>query len=108
MTGFWAERSFGTPPPNHPGYVLFPAALLIIFAIMFLSIALNPAANRNLIPYGVLLKVAYCTIVFRFWIQEGIPDMWKPWAVADLVFLVLFYWAYLYLGKSAESVERGA
>ena len=25
---------FGVTPPNHPGYAYFPAALLIVFAVM--------------------------------------------------------------------------
>ena len=85
---------FGVTPPNHPGYVQFPAALLVVFAIMFAAIARNPAGNRDLIPYGMLLKVAYCGVVFRHWFAGGLPDMWKPLCIADLVFLVLFVWAW--------------
>lgn len=55
---------FNVTPPNHFGYVQFPAAILIIFALMFLAVALKPVQNRNLIPYGILLKVSYCGVVF--------------------------------------------
>jgi hypothetical protein len=85
---------FNVTPPNHPGYVAFPAALLVTFGILFVAVARNPEANRNLIPYGMLLKVSYCGTAFWFWFREGIPGMWKPWAIADLVFLVLFWSAY--------------
>ena len=85
---------FNVTPPNHPGYVDFPAALLVTFGILFAAVARNPEANRNLIPYGMLLKVSYCGTAFWFWFSEGIPGMWKPWTIADLVFLVLFWWAY--------------
>ena len=85
---------FNVTAPNHPGYVQFPAALLIVFAILFASVARDPAANRNLIPYGMLLKVSYCGVAFWYWFQAGIPNMWKPWAIADFAFLVLFYAAY--------------
>ena len=37
---------FDIVPPNHPGYVQFPAALLLIFALIFLRIARDPVANR--------------------------------------------------------------
>jgi len=87
-------RRFGVTPPNHFGYVQFPAALLIVFALMFAAIARRPEENRNLIPYGILLKVSYCAVVFSYWFSSGIPGMWKPFAIADLVFLVLFAWAY--------------
>ncbi len=89
-------------PPNHWGYVQFPGALLIIFALMFLAVAKNPVENRGLICYGILLKIAYCAIVFYYWIASGLPDIWKPWAIADLVFLALFIWAYQKLAAVAE------
>lgn len=95
---------YGVAPPNHPGYAQFPAALLLVFALMYLAIARDPIRNRNLIPFGALLKVAYCGVVFFHWFSDGIPDMWKPFAVIDLVFLVLFVWAYATL--SGEYVGR--
>jgi hypothetical protein len=84
----------GVTPPNHFGYVQFPAALLIVFGIMFAAIARNPVANRGLIPYGMLLKVSYCAVVFYYWLAQGIPYIWKPFAIADLVFLGVFYLSY--------------
>jgi hypothetical protein len=90
-------RHFEVTPPNHPGYVQFPAAILIIFALMFFAVAVDPVRNRNLIPYGVLLKAAYCGTVFWYWFTQGIPDMWKPFAWADLVFAVLFVWSWVRL-----------
>lgn len=95
-------RRFAVTPPNHPGYIQFPALLLVIFGLMFLAVARDPARNRNLIPYGVLLKAAYCGTVFWHWVADGIPGMWKPFAWADLVFGILFAWSYVHLGKSGE------
>jgi len=96
----------GVAPPNHFGYVHFPAALLIVFALMFLAIARNPVANLSLVPYGILLKVSYCAVVFYHWFTAGVPFIWKPFAIADLVFLVLFAWAHSVLKKYAlESVS---
>jgi hypothetical protein len=97
----WPFDLFGVTAPNHSGYVRFPAALLLTFGIMFAAVAVRPLANRNLIPYGILLKVSYCGVVFAYWFAEGIPAMWKPFAVADLVFIVLFAWAYVRLGRQA-------
>ncbi|HSB13808.1 MAG TPA: hypothetical protein VLE22_05070 [Bryobacteraceae bacterium] len=94
---------FNVTPPNHRGYIEFPALLLLSFAVMYVAIARNPVANRNLIPYGMLLKVSYCAVVFYHWVRGGIPNLWKPWAFADLVFLVLFYAAWRRLAAEAES-----
>jgi hypothetical protein len=77
-------------PPNHIGYVQFPACLLIIFAVMFFKIASNPAENRDLIIYGIMLKTSFCTIIFLHWIMQNIPLIWVPFAFFDLAFLVIF------------------
>jgi hypothetical protein len=89
----WAQIT----PPNHFGYVHFPAALLIVFALMFLAIARNPQENRNLIPYGILLKFSYCSVTGFHWLTAGLPSIWKPFIFYDLVFLGLFIWAYVSL-----------
>jgi hypothetical protein len=95
-------RWYGITPPNHFGYIHFPAALLIVFAIMFINIARQPLRNRNLIPYGILLKISYCTVVFGHWFTSGIPDMWKSFAIFDAVFGVLFAWTYVIIGKQLK------
>ena len=85
---------YGVTPPNHFGYVQFPACLLIVFALMYLAVARNQTKNRNLISYGMLLKVSYCGVAFYHWMTSTIPSMWKPFAIYDLIFLILFFWAY--------------
>lgn len=101
-TGCVFQR-FGVTPPNHPGYVQFSAALLIVFAIMFAAIAMDPQGNRNLIPYGMLLKVSYCGVVGFHWFTTGLPSMWKPFCVFDLIFLALFVWAWNALRAQPET-----
>ena len=81
-------------PPNHIGYVQFPGALLIIFSIMFFNIAKDPKANRDLIIYGILLKISYCSVVFFNWILDNIPSIWVLFGFFDLVFLIIFIVAY--------------
>ena len=98
-------RWFGVTPPNHPGYVHFPAALLLVFALMFMAVALNPVRNRNLIPYGMLLKVSYSGVVMFHWFTADIPGMWKPFCIVDFFFLILFAWAWIVLGKEAPRNE---
>jgi hypothetical protein len=66
-------QSQQVPPPNHIGYVQFPAALLLVFTLMFFAIAANPVRNRNLIPYGILFKLSYCAVVFGHWFRTESP-----------------------------------
>jgi len=86
----WPFRTFDVTPPNHMGYVQFPAALLIIFALMFGRIARDPAGNRALILYGILLKASYCGVASFYWITATLPWMWQPFVLIDLVMGVLF------------------
>ncbi|HEY4381734.1 MAG TPA: hypothetical protein VGN01_15400 [Acidobacteriaceae bacterium] len=93
---FGAEvfRHTGVTPPNHMGYVEFPSLLLIVFGIMFLRIAGDPRGRRELILYGMGLKVSYCSVVFWYQLHGGVPALWLPFAWADVVFLALFYAAW--------------
>jgi hypothetical protein len=93
---------FAVTPPNHAGYVHFAAALLLVFTVMFLAIAKDPEKNRNLILYGILLKVSYCGVVGFHWLTTGIPTMWKPFCIFDLCFLALFILAGAKLRESSK------
>ena len=102
----WVYRVADVTPPNHWAYVEFPAALLVIFALMFAVIAAKPIENRMLIPYGILLKAAYCGIAFWYWAAEGIPGIWKPFAVVDVVMGSLFLWAFNRLATRSGAVMQ--
>ena len=90
----------GVPHPNHWAYIQFAAALLITFGLMFFAIAADPAANRNLIPFGILLKVSYVGVCGYYWISTGVPTLFQPIAVIDAIMLVLFAVAYQQLGRT--------
>jgi hypothetical protein len=97
---------FAVAPPNHWGYIQFPALMLIIFGVMFLAIARKPAENRNMIPYGIMLKLAYCLVVFIYWFSRGIPGMWKPFAIIDTLFVIGFYWSMAALKNHTELCQK--
>ena len=101
-----AFEIFEVVPPNHFGYVQFPAILLLIFAAMFYRVAMDPVANRFIMLYGVVLKGGYSGLVFYYMLTTGVPSMWVPWAWADLVFLVLFLVSWSYMGRQmAEEAQ---
>lgn len=84
----------GVPQPNHWAYIQFGALLLIIFGIMFFAIAFDPVANRNLMPFGMLLKLAYTALVAYYWFTTDCPLLFKPFAIIDAAMFVLFLLAY--------------
>ena len=90
----WAFNLFNVTPPNHWGYVTFAASMLAVFGIMFFQIAKDPVKNRNLMPYGMLLKIAYCGMAFGYYFTTGIPRIWVIFGVCDIIFLLLFIWSY--------------
>jgi hypothetical protein len=81
---------FGIALPNHPGYVQFAAAVVAIFGVGFWYVSRAPERNRDIIKLGVLLKLAYSSVVLGWWLRGQIPAMWVPFAWIDLVFLVAF------------------
>lgn len=107
---FWRVlfSAFDVTPPNHAGYVQFPALLLIIFAALFLQIARDPVANRSLIAYGIALKASYSGTVFWHALNTGIPSMWVWPAWFDLGFLVLFIVAWRALRNAPARRARPA
>lgn len=96
-------RMTGVTPPNHYGYVQFPALLLILFGAMFVSIAADPVKRREQILYGMGLKASYAGVVFAYQMNGGIPWLWIPWAWLDLAFLVLFLLAWRMVGRMPAS-----
>jgi hypothetical protein len=100
----WVYRVADITPPNHWAYIQFPAALLLIFGLMFAAIAAHPLENRKLIPYGVLLKLAYCGIALAYWVTADIPNLWKPFAIIDILMGFLFLWSYQHLGSRQAGV----
>ncbi len=98
----------GISPPNHWGYVHFAAGILVIFGMMFLMIARHPIENRNLVVYGVLLKICYVAVVGWHWYAGGIPNMWKYFALADALFALAFIWSLVPLEAAAAEQEKKA
>ncbi len=94
---------FQITPPNHWGYVHFSAGILVIFGWMFLEIARRPRESRNLVTYGILLKVCYVSTVCWYWVHGDVPAMWKGFALADTVFAVLFVGSLKSLGTEPAS-----
>lgn len=93
----------GIPRPSHMGYLHFAALQLVIFGTMFFAIVRAPLANRNLIPFGIMLKVFYVGIVMFYWSQGDCPLLFKPFAGIDAVMLVGFVLAWRTLkGRGAE------
>ena len=85
---------FGTELPNHAGYIQLAAAYIFIFGIGFYFVYRDPHRNRAIIALGILMKLAFCVVVFGHLLVDTIPSFYIPVAVLDVVFLALFLAAY--------------
>ena len=84
----------GVPAPNHWGYIQFASLLLMVFGTMFFVIAADPIAHRNMIPFGMLLKLSYTGLVAYYWVTTDCPTLFKPFAIIDGIMFFLFLLAY--------------
>ena len=73
--------------------------MLMIFGLMFAAVAYDPVSQRNLIRYGLLLKLSYCGLVGYYCLTSIVPSLFRICAIADAIFYVLFLVSYLKLGK---------
>lgn len=96
------------PYPNHWGYVQFCSLMLMVFGSMFLAIGRDPVGNRNLMPFGMLLKISYVGIVSFYWLTTGCPFLFKPFVVIDFGMLVLFVMAFLATVQTRPAVGSHA
>ncbi len=95
----------GVPWPDHWGYVQFASLLLAVFGIMFFAVAHDPAGNRNLIPFGMLLKLSYTGLAGYYWLTTDIPRLFKPFAIIDGVMFFLFLLAYVQVPRGNSARE---
>lgn len=100
----WANVTFS----DHFGYVRFPGALAGIFGLMFIDVALKPRQNRNLMAYGALQKIVFAVLVFYYWALGPLPTLWKPLAVIDAIFVVLFLVSYVGVKSAAAARQTPA
>ncbi len=96
-------RAAGITLPNHMGYLRFPALLLLIFAVMFFRATADPVEHRDVLVYGMALKVSYFSLVFYYEWRAGVPTLWIPFAYADVVFFLLLVMAWNTVRKESRT-----
>jgi hypothetical protein len=93
----------GVTLPNHPGYVQFPAALVVLFGVAFLIAARAPSRHRDILWMGALLKVAYAAVTLGHWFVGSIPAPWTMFGWIDALFAVLLLMAWRTTAASAPA-----
>jgi len=89
--------------PGHMGYLQVLALMLLVFALMYFNVAKDPVANRNLIFYGILLKLSFCSVVFYNSFKASLPWVWLFFAIFDIGFISLFLISFKLLNKAKRN-----
>lgn len=81
-------EKFGVALPNHPAYLQFGAAYVIIMGIGFWLAGRAPERNRDILKLCLLTKIAYFGIVFGYQLRGMMPGMWVPMAWCDVAMAI--------------------
>ena len=82
------------PPINHPEYFYSFAGIVLVFQLLFLAIAWNPARYRPVMPFCVLEKLSLVPTFVILFAQDRFPMNWIPPLTVDLILGALFAAAY--------------
>jgi hypothetical protein len=97
-------QNFGVELPNHSAYIQLSALYIFIFGIGFYLVYKNPMQNRQIILLGILMKLAFFVVAVGHLVFDTIPSIYIPFAVLDIVFVLLFVPANSALKKMAPAV----
>lgn len=96
-------EKFGVDLPNHAGYVQLAGLFVLIFGIGFYLVYLDPPRNLSVVLMGILMKAAFVGVVFYHTFVGSSPQLYVPFAFADLAFFLLFLWAFSSVKKAPQS-----
>lgn len=88
--------------PGQMGYLQVLALMLLVFALMYFNVAKDPVSNRNLIFYGILLKLSFCLVVFYNLFKGGLPGVWLFFAIFDIGFISSFLISFKLLNNAKK------
>ena len=96
-------NSFGAELPNHVGYIQLAGAFILVFGIGFYLVYKNPVQNQAIITLGILMKLLFVVIVLGHLLIDTVPAFYIPFALLDIVFLLLFLYAQTGIRKLATT-----
>ena len=94
---------FGAELPNHAGYIQLAAAYILVFGIGFFFVYKDPVRNQAIITLGVLMKLGFVVVVLGHLLIDTIPPFYIPFALLDIVFLLLFMYTLTAVKKLATT-----
>lgn len=90
------------PPITHPEFYYGFVGIALVFQLIFLVIATNPAKYRALMPVCVLEKLSYAIPCAVLCAQGRLAPLMLPTAISDTILGILFVVAYYKTPQSAH------
>lgn len=103
---YFSEQTMSTqypPPITHPEYYYSFAGVTLVWQVLFIAIAINPARLRIIIPFCVGEKLSLLPTLFILAPEGRFPQLWIPPLVIDLLLAVLFVVAFWKIGSELKS-----
>jgi hypothetical protein len=107
---FLEERLGRDYPPaiNHPEHFYGFIGVAMAWQVAFLIIARDPVRYRLMMLPGILEKLSFGVAALVLLAQGRLARTVVAFGVLDLIWAVLFAWAYLKTGKSTARPAREA
>jgi len=103
---YFMEIRYGQECPpaiTHPEFYYGFVGLCLVFQLLFLVIAANPIRFRPIMLIAVAEKLCFTIPCIILSAQQRIPDLVLYFSISDLVWAMLFLFAYL---KTPRSTQR--
>jgi hypothetical protein len=91
------------PPINHPEHFYGFIGVATAWQVAFLIIARDPARYRLLMLPGILEKLSFGLAALVLFAQGRLAPTIVAFGVVDLLWAVLFAWAYVKVGRQSAS-----
>jgi len=96
------------PAITHPEYYFGFLGLVAVFQVLFLVIAHDPMHYRALMPLCILEKVVYADPAAILYYHHRLAFPMFIMGAIDLIWGVLFAWAFYTTGRASLDVQRKA
>jgi hypothetical protein len=95
------------PPLNHPEHFYGFIGVATAWQVAFLIVSSDPVRYRLIMLPGILEKLSFGLAAVVLFTQERLARTVLAFGVLDLLWAVLFAWAFVKVGRAAQANQAG-
>jgi hypothetical protein len=95
------------PPINHAEYYYSFAGVTLVWQVVFVFIAIDPARYRSIMIACILEKLSPLPTFCILSPQGRFPSLWVPLIIIDFAFAILFFMAFKKVGRIVPKPNAG-